>query len=1509
MMREEAERPSTLSENLMSEADGPRTGQVETGAVGLADALPVDVPRPRSVLPFHTVVIGASAGGVEALMRFFDSTPAAPGCAFIVVMHLPADRESMLSTLLGRKTAMPVTQAEQGVSLEVDKVYVAPPDLYVELDGGHLHLRAIGRRGARATGVDHCMASVAYDQGERAIGVVLTGLDSDGTIGVKAIKAEGGFTIAQLPSEAAHPDMPRNALATGLVDCELPVEEMGQAIADYVSTDAARLLTSQGSQRTDDDKDLMNVLEIVRAQLGLGFRGYKSAMLFRRINRRMNLTRTGSMARFAALLQETPEETRALAKDFLISVTEFFREPDSWSALARDVLPGLLQGKGVGDSVRVWIPGCATGEEAYSMGMVLLDCAQVQDQRLKVQIFATDIDESALEHARRGLFLPAIEKTVPPARLQKFFVKSAEGYQVRKELRDTVVFARQNVVNDPPFSRMDIVSCRNLLIYMGPELQGQLIQMFHFALEVNGVLALGKSETVGAGVPLFISASSRAHIYRRVGPARAVPIAVTPQLGRGHDEAGQPKMTATPMVDYSRLMRDALLEQRVAAAVIVDHRGNALYFYGKVHAYLLQPEGLPTTDLFSMVHEELRPQLRGAVHKAYTTRERVETSAPMHITDQGENLVRLAVSPLDTDPQSDMMIITFERTERRGEASSPTAPQDAAALRSMEDELRTTKRELRSAIEELESANEELKVANEEAMSMNEELQSANEELETSKEEVQSINEELTTVNQQLEAKVTELEVLNNDLGNLLTSTHIPTLFLDRELRIKRFTPAATTLFPLLPTDLDRPLRDISGPSDLESLLADARRVLTQLTPIDSETLSADGRQFLRRILPYRTQEDRIDGVVITYSDISELKRAGEAQRRHSAVMQTSGDAIVVHDLQGSILAWNHGAESMYGYAESEMLGADVKALLPPHARVAHSEMVERLKAGERAPGEEATRRCHDGTLLEVSVSSSLIRDDEGKPVAVALTERDISPRKQAEAKLRESEERFRTLADSAPALIWLADEYGALEFVNQEFARTCGYGADQLKGRWWIDLLHHDDAALIAAGLPGLQAGKQSRLSVNARLRVPGGEYRWMKVTLMQRAVTRQEAILSRAPGTVGTMVDIDAQVTAEVELRDASRHKDEFLAMLGHELRNPLVPIRNAAEILSTVGTDDKRVKWVRDTLVRQVEHVTRLVDDLLDISLMTRNAMRIHMQPVDLVAIIGRAIESTTSLISRKRHRFEAHLGDEPVWMEGDPIRLTQIFENLIANAAKYTNGGGTIDLQLRVEAAQAIVEVSDNGLGLDPRLAGRIFDLFVQDHRSLDRSQGGMGIGLALVRHLASLHGATVEAFSEGLNQGSRFVVRLPLLAQQPNEPDTTGETTRKASPRRILVVDDDFAGAESLAMLLDIAGHEVRFVSTATEALEVARQARPEVLLLDIGMPDVDGYELSRQLRALPEVGADAVCIAITGFGRPEDFEKSAQAGFFRHLVKPVDPSALGAVLEEARAARVERQHE
>jgi two-component system CheB/CheR fusion protein len=1135
------------------------------------------------------------------------------------------------------------------------------------------------------------------------------------------------------------------------------------------------------------------------------------------------------------------------------------------------------------------VPACATGEEAYSLGMLLLEHPRVAQQRLKLQIFATDVDRHSLDIARKGHYPLAIEQTVSAERLRRFFHKSPHGYQVRKELREAVMFAPQNVVVDPPFSRMDLVSCRNLLIYMEPELQRRVLQTFHFALEADGILALGKSETIGTQTTLFATATPHARIYRRIGNGRTVTVELTSAAtGVRHVVPSRTPVGPSRESDYGRIVREALLEHRIAAAVLADREGHALYFYGPVQAYLDQPEGAPTIDLFAILRDELRPQLRAAMHKAHHEQKVVESVAAMHAAGDVEQPVRMVVLPVGQPNGEGMLLITFERLERQRTAEQPASAAESAALRALEEDLRNTKRELRSAIEELESTNEELKVANEEAMSMNEELQSTNEELETSKEELQSVNEELTTVNHQLQEKVDELESVNNDLGNLLTSTSMPTLFLDRQLNIKRYTPAATRLFKLIPGDLNRPLSDIASDGDLPSLLEDARSVLEHLAPVERETRTARGEHYLRRTLPYRTQDERIDGIVVTFTDITAVKAAAESTRRFATVMKDSNDAIVVHELGGKVTAWNRGAEALYGLAESDVLGTAITALLPPEERQAYAQQIQRLIAGERQQGVESRRRRHDGSIIEVSATLSLLRDENEQPIAVALTERDITPRKRAEQALRDSEQRFRTLADSAPVLIWMSDSDGALDFVNREFAVFTGLPAHKLLGRRWTELLHEQDEERVSTALKSASR----RVETTAQLRSGSGGSRWVKLIVMPRGIGDKPA------GYIGSMIDIHAQMDAEQALRLANQRKDEFLAMLGHELRNPLVPIRNAAEVLNRVGGDDQRVRWVRDTLVRQVEHVTRLVDDLLDISLISRGTMRLHVEPVDLRQAAQHAIEATRGLMSRKRHHFESRIPEHPMWIEGDSIRLSQVFENLLINAAKYTDEGGEIRFDLSVVDGDAVVRVRDNGIGIQPAMRSRIFDLFVQDERSVDRSQGGLGIGLALVRHLVELHGGLIEATSDGVGTGCEFVVRLPLLPESSAPMPLEQPAESRVATGRVMVIDDDAAGAESLVVLLRLYGYDAQRAENLESALNLARRFRPQVVLMDLAMPGADGYEVARRLRALREMDKNAAYIALTGFGQPEDFRRTAGAGFSHHLVKPVDPADLDKLLRK-----------
>jgi two-component system, chemotaxis family, CheB/CheR fusion protein len=1484
----------------MSEGPDKAAADIGLGAtVSMRDLEPIEAAVRNGVLAFPTVAVGASAGGLEALSRFFAATPADSGCAYVVMIHLAPDRESMLVPLLQRVTVTPVRAAVDGAALQPDHIYVGPPGCYFELHGGCIALHPVVERPPRPTSIDRLMISLAADQRDHAIGVVLSGADGDGTLGIKAIRSEGGLTIAQSPEQAAHPGMPLSAIDTGLVDQVLAAEEIPAALVTY-----ARLAGLRPGDRSDDvpqEVDLAGVLDALRVHHGIDFRGYKVPMLTRRVRRRMGLRRMQGFGEYLETLRGDTDEIKALAADFLISVTEFFREPEAWEALALEALPGLLEGKEIGESVRAWVPACATGEEAYSLAMLLLEHPLTKDRRLQVQVFGTDVDRPALDTARRGEYPHTVEHTVAPQRLRRFFQHGRSSYQVRKELREAVTFAVQNLVTDPPFSHLDLISCRNLLIYMDADLQRRILRTFHFALESDGVLALGKSETVGPHASLFSPVSQRARIYRRIGTGRAVPLDAAPLFrppGGRPPEPGTAPALARSGADYGRLVRDALLQQHGMAAVLIDREGQVLYFYGPVQGFAEQPEGSPTSDLFSMLRHDLRPHLRAAVHRASNDRCRVETLAPGGDGTATEAPVRLGVSPIGPAGPGALLLVTFERLaqDRERDRRRPEGEHDPqASLHALEYELSTAKHDLRATIVELASANELLQVANEEAMSTNEELQSANEALQTSKEELQSVNEELSTVNAELQDKVGELEAVNNDLGNLLASTHLPTLFLDRGLKIKRFTPAASELFSLLPGDVNRPLTDIASVFEFGSLLEDARKVLHDLVPLERETRSASGRHYLRRTLPYRTQDDRIDGIVVTFVDVSELKRGAEGLQRLAAVMQGSNDAIIVHDLDGRLLLWNASAVQMYGYPASEVLDKGVSLLLPEQAREPHRALVAGALKGERNQGADVLRRHRDGTLYHASATVSVIQGDDGKPTAVAWTERDITPTKRAQELLRESEQRFRALADSAPVVIWMSDVDGEMQFVNQEFERFSGLTKEQLGRRRWFDLLHPSDVdgqrALLNRGNNG-----DGRTEATVRLQSRGGEFRWMRSTVR----ARHDASSARV-GLIGTMVDVHELIGIELTLRTADRRKDEFIAMLGHELRNPLVPIRNAAEVLNRLDLDDARVDWVRDTLVRQVAHVTRLVDDLLDISLLTRGKVRLQREPLDLLPAIQRSIETVRPLIERKKHRLSAALPAGEFWVDGDPIRLMQVFENLLTNAAKYTGEGGEVAIEALRTENRVTVRVCDNGLGIAPAMHERIFELFVQDERAVDRSEGGLGIGLALARHLVELHGGVIRADSEGLGRGSEFVVELPLLAdptpcaappdeEAPDAPAVTG---------RVLVVDDDSDGGSSLVMLLNVLGYAAELALHLEGAMEVARRLKPRVVLMDIAMPRMNGYEVANRLQMLQGMGRDQVSyLALSGFGRAEDVQRSTDAGFAHHLVKPVEPDELDRLLKE-----------
>jgi two-component system CheB/CheR fusion protein len=1090
------------------------------------------------------------------------------------------------------------------------------------------------------------MCALAEDQQDGCAGIVLSGADHDGTVGLKEIKAAGGLTLVQNPNTAKFPSMPRSAIAAGIPDWVLPVERMGQALLDYLACAPPQWVSkepapAQTPEEAPEDGGRMQarlreILALVQTRTGQDFRWYRSGMLLRRLRRRMGLSRLGEVSAYLELLRTSDEELNALVKDFLISITEFFREPEAWQVLEEAVIPALITDRAPSEAgVRVWTPGCATGEESYSIAMLLLEQLGATQRDSRVNVFASDVDTRALRVARAGAYAEAICATVPAERLTRFFEKTGEQYVVRKALRQAVVFAPQNLVRDPPFSKLDLIICRNLLIYFEPAQQSRILELFHFALNPGGVLFLGKSESLGAQAELFEPVSRAHRIFRRSGAPSHLPIGFpgkwsgpgevfTPATKSGN-EAGAP----------AELTREQLGERAVAAAVLINRDCRALYFHGETGRYL-QPAGEPTWDLLLLAREGLRIRLRSAVKRAISDGRPVALEAGVQRQDRFAR-VGLRVEPLTDFDRSGLLLVCFDEPAAPG----PMAEQQSAAmdepavLHELQAELRNTRSELVAALQEGENANAELRVAHEEAMSMNEELQASNEELESSKEELQSLNEELSTINSELEEKLAELQRALNDLRNLMDNTRVATLFLDPEMRIRRFTRAASWLFHLLPADEGRPLRDIASRVADPELLEQARGVLQSHEPVGAEVGAAEGEWFLRRILPFRTNEEKVEGVVVTYTDITALRRATQDARRLAAVVRDSNDAIIVHDFDGRILFWDQGAQRAYGYPEEEARCLKMADLVPASQRHLLQGTEEQVRQGG-STGPHTTRRvARDGRVLDVSVTISALRDEAGLAYAVVSTERDMT-----DAMHLESDARFRAMADDIPTLLRIEDGEGRALYLNRSWLEFTGESAQEtLLAQGWLRYIHPEDLPAYLQSSRDAR-GESRRFDVDLRLRRADGRYRWMRSTGVMRCDEVGMPI-----GYVSVSVDIEERKLAEQALAQASARKDEFLAMLAHELRNPLAPIRNAVAVIGSVLTADPKIAWATGIITRQSEHLARLVDDLMDVARISNGKIAITREPIEVSVLAERARDTAQPLIDARRQRFSVTVHPSP------------------------------------------------------------------------------------------------------------------------------------------------------------------------------------------------------------------------------------------------------------------------
>jgi two-component system CheB/CheR fusion protein len=953
--------------------------------------------------------------------------------AFVLVQHLAPDHKSILTELVRHYTRMPVFAVEDGMTVHVNCVYIIPPKCDIALMNGALHLLAPTAPHGHRLPIDFFFCSLAHDRHEQAIGIVLSGTGSDGTLGVRAIKDEGGMVMAQSTASADFDGMPHSAIATGLVDYQLPPAQMAAQLMAYMTHAVMPCPPAAEVYSVPSTENALNkVFVLLRMQTGHDFSQYKPSTIRRRIERRMAVHQIETTDNYVKYLQQAPAEIDALFRDLLIGVTHFFRDPSAFQALEESIIPQLFSGKPAGSVIRVWSPGCSCGEEAYSIAILLHEHMEALKQSYTLQVFATDIDSRAIAVARAGIYPKCIAANLTPERLARFFTIESDGhsYRIHKAIRDILVFSEHDVIKDPPFSKLDLISCRNLLIYLGIELQKSLFSLFHYALNPGGMLFLGSSESVGEFSDLFSALDHPSKLYRR--------------KEGGHDRRNSalgrtlPPMTAidaslqtaafrtisAQKLPLRELTEQALLQQLAPSGALINEKGDILYLHGRTGMYLEPAPGEASVSILKMAREGLQQDLTVALHKAVERNERVRCPGLQVKTNGHFTTVNLTVAPVSGGPvltseflpesslQSSLFlvmlaeapILTVEQklllaplpSSLLTEGSDSVAESEAnARIAALKQELLAKEQFLQATNEELETSNEELKSASEEMQSVNEELQSVNEELETSKEELQSVNEELMSVNSELQNKVLDLSRANNDMNNLLAGTGIATIFVDFQLRILRFTPTATQIINLIQSDVGRPVAHIvSNLVGYDRLLEDAQAVLDTLIPKEIDVQTQVGKWYTMRILPYRTLDNVIEGAVITFVDINEVVQTREALQkankllRLAVVVRDAHDAITVQDLNGRILAWNPGATRMYGWSEAEALSMNVRDRIPAALREAALVKVHQLSLAEILEPYRTQRITQDGTVIEVWMTATSLLNEAGQMYAIATTER-----------------------------------------------------------------------------------------------------------------------------------------------------------------------------------------------------------------------------------------------------------------------------------------------------------------------------------------------------------------------------------------------------------------------------------------------------------------------------------------------------------------------------------------
>ncbi len=1321
----------------------------------------------RADAPVFVVGIGASAGGLGAAEEFIRALPDRPGVAFVIVQHLAPDRESEMADLLQSHTQLPVAQARDGMPAEPDHIYTIRPGHRLTLEDGHLRLsRGEGRGGHVPAAIDVFLRSLAADRGEDCACVILSGTGTDGTLGLKAVKEAGGLALVQSPEDAEYDGMPRSAVGTGLADIVADAGTLASRLLEVrKNASSVRVPEEPAELPGDATAALTRIFTQLRERTGHDFTHYKRSSVLRRIGRRLHVTGLTDLPEFLEYVRQNPDELDALFQDLMISVTNFFRDPAAWGALRDEVVPGLFEGKSPNDGIRAWVPGCATGEEAYSVAILLCEHARKLSTPPQIQVFGSDIDEQALEFARTAVYPEAIVSDVPETLLRRYFDEAPGGFRVSKSIRDIVLFAPHNLLRDPPFSRLDLITCRNLLIYLNREVQESSFELFHYALRPGGVLFLGSSESAEGASRLFSVVDKRHRVYRRRSiPARPPSFPTVASVEAPEREV---RMRAEPRErdrSVAERHRAWLMERRVPPSILVARDYEICHVAGGANRFLREVDGVPSRDLMEKILPELRLDVRAALIHAFQKNQPARARSTVLDLPEGRRSVEVVVEPLDEEQfqgrYAEVLFVVSDEDD--GGEPLPARPEDPDVASQLEDELDRTRERLQTIVEEYETSNEELKASNEELQSMNEELRSTTEELETGKEELQSMNEELVTVNQELRNKIEELNRANSDLQNLMAATDIGTIFLDRELRIKRYTPRAQDLFHLQPSDIGRPLEALTqrlGPDDLVAL---ARQVLRDLTPLEREERADDGSWYLTRLRPYRSVDDAIEGVVLSFLDVTTLKEAERTASFQADVLSQVADAVVATNNEGRIIYLNAAAAERYEVDPDEALGQRLDRLV--EIRYEGDDSRERaLRSLEDTGGWQGpvTHVTRSGRTIQVDARVTVLEDADGEPVGRLGVLRDMTAQREAEALAYQRQQYLRTALRNVPLVAAFVDHDLRYRWVHNPHP---DFDPESVVGKRDDELLPPEEAEpLMALKREVLQR----REGIRRELRFPRSD----GIRVYDMTVDPLYDESGRLVGLTTAGLDVTQQKLANEELAQAkaeaeaaNESKAAFLAAMSHELRTPLNAITGYVDLLE-MGIPTELSEGQEEHVGRirvSARHLLQLIEEILLYARVEAQEERVEPGEVRLADLLEEVEAILQPLTDEKDLELRVGGEDPDEVLRVDARKVRQILLNLMGNAVKFTDHG-RVELQAERQDGILRFRILDTGTGLSAAEVESLFEPFWQGEHDVVDGLKGTGLGLTIVKRYVELMGGTIDVNSQP-GAGSIFTVELPLAGE-------------------------------------------------------------------------------------------------------------------------------------------------